>query len=296
VNRTPIPVNDLQALGLTPGRPLLVHTSLRRLGLGRGGAPALFAALAQWAERGGGSVLTPSFCWHAEDPAGWISHPLSPQETAEKQRLARPFDPASSPCGDDLGFFPEYFRQQPGVTRGTHPTLSFAGIGRGSAEAVLSHPLHYPFGAGSPLGWVYRNHGQVLMAGTDLTSMTILHLAETEAPRSYVRAASKRVRVADGWAWYHGAPNCGLQFTRAAEVWGPALAGRGRLGMGEAIVVDAAPLVDIALARLADEPDWLLCDEGQCLYCDLGRRWLRGELDHIWYGDQASIPDGLNAV
>ncbi|MDP2873525.1 MAG: AAC(3) family N-acetyltransferase [Bacillota bacterium] len=289
--RREITVGQLEALGLRPGRPLLVHTSLRRLGMGRDGAPALFDALAAWSARDGGGVIVPSFSWETEDPAGWIDPPLPRHELPARQAMVGPFDPASTPVHTELGFFPEYFRRQPGVTRGTHPSLAFAGIGDGAAAAVLAQPMHLPFGPESPLGWLYEQSGQVLMVATDLTTMTLLHLAETIAPRSYVRATSRRVRVVGGWAWYHGGPSCGKAFGRAAAIWGPAVAGRGRIGQAEVTAVNARELVDLALARLATgDPAWLLCDQGTCPCCDRAHSWLRAETDHIWYGDPADIP------
>lgn len=287
----------------------MVHTSLRSLGLGHAGAPALFQALEGWLALGGnsagggsegcvgssdagGGVLVPSFCWSTEDPAGWLEpYRLPPHEWAERQARVRPYNPATSPVESEIGFFPEYFTRQPGVVRGSHPSLAFAGLGRAAIDAVMRQPLHDPFGPGSPVGRLCQAaDGKVLMVGTDLTSLTLLHLAETLSPRSYVRAASRRVLAPDGWVWYHGAPSCGKGFVRAADVWEPAIAGRGRLASAAATLVNARPLIDLVLPRLAASPAWLLCRQGTCPFCDLSWAWLNGEIDHIWYGDPAHIP------
>lgn len=295
----PIVPQHLEALGLERGDLVMVHTSLRRLGLGREGAPALFRALAGWhglrqdgdGPDEGGGVLVPSFAWSTEDPAGWVGpYRLPPHEFAERQARVRPYDPATSAVESEIGFFPEYFARRPGVVRGPHPSLAFAGLGQAAVDAVMAQPLHLPFGPDSPLGWLYETDGKVLMAGTDLTSLTLLHLAETITPRSYVRAASRRVLAAAGWVWYHGAPNCGKGFARAAEVWEPAICGRGRLGAASAITVKARTLIDLVLPRLAADPSWLLCGEGTCPFCAPAWLWLRGEIDHMWYGDPACIP------
>lgn len=297
--RRPITPSALEELGLERGDLVMVHTSLRRLGLGREGAPALFKAVAGWyglqADGGdagtAGGVIVPSFAWSTEDPAGWKGPWRPPShEIADRQARVRPYDPARTPVASELGFFPEYFRTQPGVVRGTHPSLAFAGFGRTAAHSVKAQPLHFPFGPESPLGWLYRADGKVLMVGTDLTSMTLLHLAETLSPRSYVGAASRRVLSAEGWVWYDGAPTCGKGFVRAEAVWEPAVAGRGHLGTASVVTVRARTLVDLVLAQLYKDPTWLLCGAGTCPFCDLARSWLSGEVDHIWYGDPEHIP------
>jgi len=252
--------------------------------MGRAGAPALYSTLLDWARSGNTAAIVPAFTYVTEDPAGWVAPPPKPEEIPALTAATPAYDRYATPVTADLGFMPEYVRNQPGVVRSLHPSLSFAAFGPAAAEAVLRQPLHFPFGWDSPLGWLYEKQGAVLMVGTDLRTMTLLHLAETEAPVSYLRAAWRRVRAAEGWVWFQGSPNCGRGFTKAAEIMERAVITRGMLGRAEAAAVDARWLVDLALARLAVEPDWLLCDEPGCPFCGVARAWMRGEIKEIRYG------------
>jgi aminoglycoside 3-N-acetyltransferase len=274
----------LVRLGLAPEQPLLVHASLRRLGMGRTGAPALYGALSAWAASGGSAVIVPAFTFVNEDPAGWVAPAPRPDDIPALQAATPAYDRQTTPASPDLGFMTEYVRNQPGAFRSGHPSLSFAAFGPAAGEAVLGQPLDLPLGWRSPLGWLYARGGAVLMVGTGLETMTLLHLAETEAPVSYLRATRRRVRGGEGWVWFWGAPNCGRGFVKAAEIVDRAVTGRGALGRAETVAVNARQLVDQALERLASEPGWLICDRAGCPFCGTNRAWLRGEINEIRYG------------
>jgi|GEM_PF-698873 len=271
-----------------PYPPLLVHSSLRRIGLGAAGAPALFEALAAWAERGGTAGLMPSFSYSAEDPAAWIAPPLPAAEIPAAQAATQPYERELTPVSADIGFMPEYTRRQPGAVRSGHPTLSFCAIGPVAAEAVAGHPLDMPFGLASPLGWLCRHHGLVLMAGTGLDSLTLVHLAETLAPVSHVRASRRRARTTDGWRWFWGSPSCSEGFGVLRGLVDAATVAQGMVGRAEARLLDAVRLVETTLAQLTRDPGWLLCPaEQDCLPCGLARDYLNGRRTTVSYGGDA---------
>ena len=285
--------SQLRGFRLPPGAPVLLHTSLRKLGLGRSGAPALYQALLQHANDQGSAVVTPSFTYDCEDPAAWLESPPSPELLAERQASTPPYDRLASPVHRELGYMPEYVRSQPGSHRSNHPVLSFAAFGPHATEAVARQRLHFPLGTQSPLGWLCDQQGVVLMIGTDLTTMTLIHLAETTTPTSYVRATCRRVRSAAGWVWYWGAPSsCSDGFTKAAAALERATLARGKLGAAETCVVSAADLVESIRGKLISDPAWLLCDRPGCRGCGLARQYLAGEIDHIISGD-LNVGDNL---
>ena len=136
----------------------------------------------------------------------------------------------------------------------------------------------------------------VLMIGTDLTVMTLIHLAETTTPASYVRATCRRVRSAAGWVWYWGAPSsCSDGFTKAAAALERATLALGKLGAAETCVVSAADLVESIRGKLISDPAWLLCDRPGCRGCGLARQYLAGEIDCIISGDQSAWDDSQPA-
>jgi aminoglycoside 3-N-acetyltransferase len=239
-------------------------------------------------------VLFPAFSFECEDPAGWVAPPLPPEEVPARQAATRGFCPAETPVSADLGYMAEYVRRQEGTLRSNHPSLSFSAFGPRAAEALAGQALQLPMGDRSPLDWLSSQGGAVLTVGTPLTSFTLLHLPETLASRSYVRATWRRMRSAAlGWLWVRGAPGHSEGFVHAADEVRRATLGEGPLGQAKATAVDAASLVALALEGLERDPAWLLCDEPGCPFCVPARRWLCGEIAEIRYGDRdpATGPD-----
>ena len=280
--------SQLRAMRLPPGAPVLVHASLRRVGLGLDGAPALYQGLLDHARGGNTAVILPAFTYQCEDPAAWVN-PLLPRDQIPGRRALTPaFDPLTTPVNPEIGFMAEYVRRQPGTRRSDHPVLSFTAIGPQAGAAVAGQGLNLPLGSASPLGWLVDQHGAVLLVGTGLAAMTLLHLAETTAPISYVRSSRCRARTKQGWTWFWGSPGDGRDFAKAGSLLSDATVGRGRIGHADALVIDAAAFTSAARDRLSDDPGWLLCDDPACPFCALARRYLAGEVTEIVYGEQGA--------
>lgn len=279
---------QLAGLNMPPGRPALLHASLRRTGLGRDGAALISAVLLRHMQAHQSALLVPSFTYECEDPAAWPAPPAPAEQLAALQASRQAYDPATTPVDRELGYLPEHIRQMPGAYRSTHPVLSLAAIGPRAAEATAGQPLHLPLGPESPLGWLYARDGVVMMAGTGLKTMTVIHLAETLAPVSAVRATRRRVKSAQGWVWYWGAPACGEGFPVAGDILEGATIGVGLLGSAPTRVVAVRPFVDGVVRRLRLDPGWLLCQDPACPFCALARRYLDGDIDSIISGDEAA--------
>lgn len=264
----------------------MLHTSLRMVGLGVRGAPALYDALFDHVTLNSTALITPAFTYNCEDPAAWHDPPVPSGQLETYRANVIPYDRLVTRVHPELGFMPEFIRRQAGARRGDHPVLSFAAVGPRAAEAVESQPLHMPLGPESPLGWLVANRGVVVMVGTGVASLTLLHLAETLAPISYVRSGRRRVLGQGGWVWYWGAPSDGHGFGNASEVLDEATLTVGRIGHAATRVVDAAAVVERAVGRLSREPGWLLCADPACPPCSLAWRYIRGEVEYIAYGER----------
>jgi len=278
--------SQLRALRLPTGAPLMIHASLRRVGLGRDGAPALYQTLLRQAHAHGTAAIMPAFSYQCEDPAAWMDPPLPASQVAARQEQTPAFDRSRSPVHAEIGFLAEYFRRQPGTVRSIHPVLSFSAIGPAAAAATGSQGLHFPLGPVSPLGWLVEQHGIVLLVGTGLATLTLMHLAETAAAVSYVRASRCRVRTKQGWTWYWGSPGDRRNFSKAADLLAAATVARGPLGKADAVAVDAAHFTSALISRLDADPGWLLCDDPGCPFCLAARRYLAGLQPEIVYGEQ----------
>jgi len=91
------------------------------------------------------------------------------------------FDPARSPASGDYGVFAEIVRTWPGAVRSRNPGASTVAIGARAAWLCADHPMDYGYGVGSPLAKLIEGKGKVLLLGSDLDHVTLLHYAEDRA-------------------------------------------------------------------------------------------------------------------
>ncbi len=155
---------QLESLGLRAGNLVMVHASMRRVGVR---TDALMRAM--------GSVL---------GPEGTVMAYVDFEPTD-----ALPgFDPLRSPAAKAHGVLAEAIRQWPGAVRSTNPGASMAAIGARAQWLCDDHPLDYGYGPGTPLARLVEADGKVLLLGSDFDHVTLLHYAEHLA-----RLPNKRV-------------------------------------------------------------------------------------------------------
>jgi aminoglycoside N3'-acetyltransferase len=183
--------SDLVALGLRPGRPVMVHASLRKLGPVEGGPQGVIAALDAATGPDGGWMMVLG----AQNDWAWVN------ERPEAGRAALladaiPFDPLTTPAEEDVGYLAEAMRQHPGTQVTDNPEGRFAARGA-LAEALLQDaPWDDYYGPGSPLERLCDLDGQVLRVGADPDTVTLLHYAEYLAPVAHKRRVVRHRRVA----------------------------------------------------------------------------------------------------
>ena len=156
------------ALGVPQGGKVLVHSSLRSLGLVEGGADAVIDSLL--------AVLGPTGTLLAPTLTG--SEELSPQTPPI-------FDPARTPAW--TGIIPETLRRRPAATRSLHPTHSAAAIGADAAALLQGHARSVtPCDEWSPYGELARREdGYILLIGVTHRSNTTFHHVEEVAGLPY---------------------------------------------------------------------------------------------------------------
>jgi aminoglycoside 3-N-acetyltransferase len=72
-------------------------------------------------------------------------------------------------------------------------------VGARAAWLVSGHPLDDGFGPGTPYARLVGAHGDVLLLGAPLETISLLHHAEAIARVARKRRVRYRVRLADGW-------------------------------------------------------------------------------------------------
>jgi aminoglycoside 3-N-acetyltransferase len=171
-------VRDLRRLGVTQGQTLLVHASLRSIGLVDGGAPTVVTALRE-----------------AVGPTGNVVAPTGTEENsltsrAHKARIAcmtqdeieafcrdmSAFDKNAMPT--TMGAIGEALRTAGGAVRSAHPQSSFAAVGPRADDLMAGHRLECHLGEDSSLAKLYQLGAHVLMLGVGYARCTAFHLAE----------------------------------------------------------------------------------------------------------------------
>jgi len=173
------------------GAGVVVHSSLSSFGWVEGGAEAAVDALISSFPL----VMVPTFTW------GKVGAPMErdiprngpTDHLPEKLEVFRP----GSPVIKDIGITPETFRRRPEAKRSAHPSHSFAAVGEGAEEVLSTQGYEDPL---APIEALAARGGWVLMVGTELTSCTAIHAAETRAGRRlFIRSAvdenGRRFRV-----------------------------------------------------------------------------------------------------
>jgi aminoglycoside 3-N-acetyltransferase len=170
-------VSDLDALGLSAGDTVLVHSSLSALGWVSGGAPVAVDALMSVITEEG-TLVMPTHSSQLSDPTHWENPPVPDDWEERIKETSPPFRPELTPTRG-MGAIVDCFRDYPGVVRSQHPTSSFAAWGTNAEFVVEDHAYDSSLGERSPLARLAELDAQVLRLGVDAN--TSLHLAEYRA-------------------------------------------------------------------------------------------------------------------
>ncbi|MDQ8755975.1 AAC(3) family N-acetyltransferase [Sphingosinicella sp. LHD-64] len=170
--------DDLSRLGVRPGDLVMVHASLRRLGLarsacGEGGADLLLDALDAAVGPSGTLMMVLGSHYRMD----WVNdRPV--EERAALLAGSAPFVHETAPAMTDVGWLAEAFRQRAGTLLSANPSGRFGARGARAAELVADQPWNDYYGPDSPLEKLCAWGGRVLRLGADPETVTVLHYAE----------------------------------------------------------------------------------------------------------------------
>jgi aminoglycoside N3'-acetyltransferase len=242
-------VEQLLALGVEPGRVLLVHTAFSKVAPVEGGPIGLIESLLA-----------------AVGPQGTLAMPSMSDDDDH------PFDARHTPCRA-MGVVAEAFWRRPGVLRSDSPH-AFAAIGREAQALTAPHPYDVPHGLDSPVGRVHELDGQVLLLGVGHDADTTVHLAENLANVGYSLTKHLTI-VREGRPVsleYREIDHCCERFSLLDE-WLEAdgRQRRGVVGHAEARLARAHDVVSRALVHLREDDTVFLHGAGLCDECDEAR-------------------------
>lgn len=171
-------LRDLTALGVQAGDRLMVHASLRKLGLARSqfgaGGPELLLDALEVAVGPSGTLMMVLGSAYDHD---WVNqHPI--EARARLLEGTPPFDARTASAMPEVGAFAEVFRLRAGTVLSSNPSGRFAARGRDAVAMLADQPWNDYYGPGSPLEYLCQRGGKVLRLGADPETVTVLHYAE----------------------------------------------------------------------------------------------------------------------
>lgn len=260
-------VSALREAGVSAGDLVLVHSSLSAFGHIEGGADTVIDAFLEVLGPKG-TLLVPTFTQSTIYCDGeWIT-----------SRAYRPFDVAKPEMW--VGKIPATFCQRPGVLRSIHPTHSVAGIGPLAKVCLADHrETDSPTGRRSPFGKLVDHKGKMVWFGADLATATFFHFLEDEANLPYLKPALCRVvrqdRTIDsvlvpnwlpGHREFYKFPGESTKMYRRLIEMGLTIR-PATLGLGQVKTIDAVQMYDLGMAALKTDPNLMLCDSPDCIFC-----------------------------
>lgn len=256
-------VDDMQQnLGTESGDRIVVHSSLKSMGYVEGGAVTVIEALLE--SVGGsdsGTLMIPCF----SGPAAQI-------------------DLRTVPCR--LGAVPEAFRTYPGAVRSENCTHSVALIGKDAEAIAATHRGRDPLAEGSPYHEFARLGGYVVHIGCDMSSCSLVHVAESIAKIPYQHIGfpgyeAPMTLIVDDDTRYvcetKEKPGCSRNFTIVQdELDRRGLIVKGGIGEAEAMKIRGKDVLAVSIELLRRDPSSLLCSREECTVCAGRRKFLAG--------------------
>ena len=253
---------DLLALGLRRGGVLLVHSSLRALGLASV-RPEVTSSDPESASNGreansGGPEAVIHGLLQALGPEGMLLMPALSYAHVTRQNPH--FDLRRTPS--NVGAIPEAFRTRNGTQRSLHPTHSVCAAGPLAAALLEPHAAdHTPCGPGSPFHTLPEHGGQILMLGCGLAPNTSLHAIEelVVPPYLFGDPLEYTLIAGDGHQTVktylpHNFRGWRQRYDRVESILGPSGLVSGPALAGKAWLIEAAALWEAALALLRRDP------------------------------------------
>lgn len=148
---------DLEKMGFSGTETIMVHSSMKSIGMVEGGADTVVDAFMEYFEEG--LFMTPTHTWKQMSPEYCV------------------FDPAKEPAC--VGIIPNIFMKREGVVRSLHPTHSIAAYGKNAAAYILGEEnATTPCPVGGCWERLREENGKILLIGVTHARNTFIHAIE----------------------------------------------------------------------------------------------------------------------
>lgn len=249
----------LDRLGLA-GKHVIVHASLKNFGAIPSGPRTLIQALA--ASFNG--MIMPTFTYKTmvTPGVGPPNNGITYGGDKDLNKMAEPFRP-DMPPDKMMGMLPRQLLQEKGVTRTSHPILSFAGLG--ADDILLTQTLFDPL---APIGALTEKDGWALLINVDHTVNTSIHYGEKlVGRRQFVRWAVTPGCIVE----CPGYPGDSSGFNEIDDYILPQIR---RVDIDGGAFIQAVPLkrlMDVTVELIKRNPLALLCQREDCERCNAVR-------------------------
>lgn len=239
---------DLKELGVKENDRVLVHTSLKKVGMVDGGPEGFVKAIVATVGDNGLAVF-PGFTGTAED-------------SKEKPPY---FDVLHSKTW--TGKVPEAARARTDAIRSLHPTHSVVAIGKEAKELTRDHEyVKTPCGVGSPFVKLAESGGKILLVGVGHNSNTTFHTAEEFANCPYHMLEDEVLATIVGY------DRVEKQILTQLHKWGTerdfnifddvfntkGIQKIGKIGKAECRLIESGPMLDIIVPYLKKDPNYMV--------------------------------------
>jgi aminoglycoside 3-N-acetyltransferase len=176
------------------------------------------------------------------------------------------FDPDKSSACKSYGVLAEIIRKWPGASRSHNPGASITAIGKKADWFCFDHPINYGYGENTPLARLVEVKGKVLLLGSDLDQVTLLHYAEDRAQLRSKRVVRHQYQIMINGAlrsvqaeeFDTGSPVLAEMperyFEQITQVFiGRGVASIGTVGQAQSYLLPAGELVEFAIEKMERE-------------------------------------------
>lgn len=229
-------MDQLAAMGLKREDRVMMHSSMKAIGLVDGGADTVLDALMTYFAPG--LLMLPTHTW---------------RQMGEGHNV---FDPVTEPSC--VGLLTEMFRKRPGVVRSLHPTHSIAAYGRDAEDYVRGEEnVTTPCAPEGVWGRLRDTHAKVLLVGVTHARNTYIHAVEemldvpqrlTPAPVDFeiVMPDGHHKQVAVHRHFNPVEPHISERFDKLMEgYFATGAAKRGQLGDADCILCDCEKIYQV---------------------------------------------------
>ncbi|SHK15536.1 aminoglycoside 3-N-acetyltransferase [Anaerocolumna jejuensis DSM 15929] len=150
-------IKDIEQAGIRKNGTLLIHSSMKAVGVVEGGADTVLDAFIEYMKEG--LLLFPTHSW------------------SDKNLRNDIYDPKTEPSC--VGVLPNLFMKREGAIRSMHPTHSVTAMGdRAQAYVLRDREVHTPCPRNGCFGGLYDEEAQLLFLGATLKTNTFIHSIE----------------------------------------------------------------------------------------------------------------------